>query len=187
MRLEIARKFLTTAECGLLNAWALDGVKNGWLDVGISRGHTTQKRLTSRMCGPKFTTPPEILAISQKIRKYAGVVSSPLVLGHGKDGIVVSCTFDGGDVYAHRDPRCFSGLATLRCNVLTQKPQNGGDLYLGDTKVDLEEGDLHCYLASEHTHSVTKVQGPVPRVLWMFGASVQAKSWDNGHIVFGAQ
>lgn len=185
MRLEIAKGFLTTAECRLLNAWALDGVQKGWLDAGISSGSETQKRLTSRMYGDRFTTPPEILAISEKIRKHAGVGNAPLVSGHGKDGIVVSCTFDKGDVYAHRDPRNFHGLATLRCNVMTQKPQNGGVLYLEDTKVELDEGDLHCYLASEHTHNVTEVQGSLPRILWMFGASVPAKNWDNKQIVFG--
>ena len=178
MRLEITRNFLTLEECAALNEWAVEGIKHGWLDMGISRGDLTRTRLTSRMYGARFTTPEIVVTVSEKIRRYVGVQDYPLIAGHGRDGVVVSCTYNNGDVYEHQDPRSPTGLATLRCNVMTQKPVSGGLLHLEGQEVPLEAGDLHCYLASEHRHLVTKVSGDIPRILWMFGAHVPLEDWD---------
>ena len=185
MRLEIARNFLTPEECIALNEWVRQGVNCGWLDIGISRGKQTRQRLTSRLYGHRFETPEIVQSVSKKIRAYAGVAAHPLIEGHGRDGVVVSCTFGGGDTYAHQDPRSQNGLSTLRCNVMTQKPKSGGVLYLEGNPVPLEVGDLHCYLASEHLHYVDQTFGDTPRILWMFGAYVPADDWNSGGIKFG--
>lgn len=185
MRLEIARNFLTPEECAALNEWANQGIACGWLDTGVSREQNTQKRLTSRMYGDRFETPEIAQRVSKKTRAHAGVANHPLIEGHGRDGVVVSCTFDGGDTYEHQDPRAANGLATLRCNVMTQKPESGGVLYLEGKPVLLEVGDLHCYLASEHLHYVDQTFGGIPRILWMFGAHVLADDWNSGEIKFG--
>jgi len=185
MRLEIARNFLTPEECAELNEWAVEGVRHGWLDTGISRGSATRTRLTSRMYGSRFTTPEIVSTVSEKIRQYVGVQDYPLIAGHGRDGVVVSCTYNNGDVYEHQDPRSSIGLATLRCNVMTQKPISGGILCLEGQEVPLEARDLHCYLSSEHKHFVTEVFGDTPRILWMFGAHVPLKDWNSEKIKFG--
>jgi len=187
MRIEVAKAFLSTQECDLLNQWVNVGVASGWLDKGVHRQKNlavTDKRLTSRMYGHRFKTPPEILEISKKVRRFVGVDAYPLVAGHGKDGIVVSCTFSGGDVYEHIDPRSYHDLATLRCNVVTQKSEAGGVLYIEGRPVELEAGDLHCYLSSEHAHKVSTVAGTTPRILWMFGACVPKELWNNNTIKF---
>jgi hypothetical protein len=188
MRIEISKAFLSTEECGLLNEWANTGVRAGWLDKG-KHGWLPQAfvdtRLTSRMYEHRFTTPPEILKISEKVRRFAGVAADPLAVGHGKDGIVVSCTFSGGDVHRHVDPRSYHDLATLRCNVMTQKPEIGGILHIEDKPVPLDVGDLHCYLVTEHFHHVTTVGGSTPRILWMFGACVPKEDWNSNRIKFG--
>lgn len=185
MRVEIARGFLSAEECSALNEWALLGVENGWLDAGVSRGKATRTRLTSRMYGDRFETPSVVKSISEKIRAYAGVHLHSIIEGHGRDGVVVSCTYAGGDVYEHKDPRSFPELATLRCNVMTQKSEAGGILHLEGRPVELDVGDLHCYLASEHAHNVDPVVGDTPRILWMFGACVPAEDWNSGRIEFG--
>lgn len=184
-RLEIAKAFLSLEECGLLNDWANTGINTGWLDKGLRAGVFTDKRLTSRMYGYRFSMPPEILKISEKVRRFAGVDAYPLAVGHGKDGIVVSCTFSGGDVHKHVDPQSYRDLATLRCNVMTQKPEAGGVLHVEDEPVPLDVGDLHCYLVSEHQHHVTTVVGNTPRILWMFGACVPKDAWNDNTIKFG--
>jgi hypothetical protein len=185
MRLEITRNFLTPEECAALNEWAMQGVDRGWLDTGISRGQPTRQRLTSRLYGSRFNTPEFVTAISEKIRDHAGVSNAPLVLGHGRDGVVASCIYNGGDVFEHKDPRNSFDLATLRCNVMTQQPEAGGVLFIDGQEVQLNAGDLHCYLASEHSHFVSEVKGGTPRILWMFGACVPADDWDSGAIKFG--
>jgi hypothetical protein len=107
------------------------------------------------------------------------------VVEHGRSGIVVSCTYSGGGVFKHTDPHDVHSLSTLRCNVMTQKPTSGGILTVGDEQVELQVGDLHCYLATEHYHSVSIVEGDVPRILWMFGACVPPDDWNSGRIKFG--
>ena len=188
MRIEVAKAFLSPEECNLLNQWVNVGVVSGWLDKGVDRHAVfTDNRLTSRMYGGRFTTPPAILKISEKIRRFVGVDAYPLAVGHGKDGVVVSCTFPGGDVYKHVDPPSYQELATLRCNVMTQKSEVGGILHVDDMPVPLDVGDLHCYLVTEHSHHVTTVGGDTPRILWMFGACIPKEDWNSNRIKFGGE
>jgi hypothetical protein len=188
MRVEIIKGFLSAEECFTLNSWVVEGVSKGWLSAGFNKGSLqTQRRLTSRMYGERFQNPQIVVDTSNRIREFCGVEAAPLIDGHGKDGVVVSCTFSSGDVYAHKDPRGLKNMATLRCNVMTQKPTSGGVLFVGGQCIELEVGDLHCYLASEHEHYVTEVGGDTPRILWMFGAHVPAEDWNCGRIKLGEE
>jgi len=186
MRIERHKNFLAPEECAALNAWVDEGVEKKWLDLGMSKHHFVKTRLTSRAYGHRFEYPQIVLNISNRIRKFCGIDSYSLIEGHGKDGVVVSCTFDGGDVYAHQDPRSEGGLSALRCNVMTRAADAGAELYVGGQLVDIEVGELHCYLASEFEHKVTEVQGNTPRVLWMFGAYVPMEDWESNNIKVGA-
>lgn len=182
MRLERHKNFLTLEECFALNAWVDKGVENRWLDCGISKGKFGYtKRVTSRLYGNRFEYPQIVLDISNRIRKFCGVDSYGLIEGHGRDGIVVSCTLPGGDVYKHKDPN-LGHLHALRCNVMTRKADSGGQLYVNGQNIDIEVGELHCYLASEFEHYVTEVNGVNSRVLWMFGAYVPKEDWESGEI-----
>jgi len=183
MRIERIKNFFTSAECTELNAWVDEGVSKKWLDFGISRGEPGYiTRVTSRLYADRFEHPQFILDLSARVREFCGVSEYPLVTGHGRDGIVVSCTFPGGDVYAHKDPCGLNGLAVLRCNVMTRAADAGCVLHVDDQPIDIEVGELHCYLVSEHTHFATPVQGNTSRVMWMFGAEVPSKDWNGGKI-----
>lgn len=185
MRVEIVKDFLLPEECLLLNQWALLGVHNEWLSTGVTAFGITNSRLTSRFYGKRFITPVEVLRISERVRDFCGVSSYPLILGHGRDGIVVSYTKPGGDVYKHRDPTSIEGTPTLRCNIMTQGADAGGALYIDGKKIEIGVGDLHCYLVSEHEHWVEPVEGKTPRIMWMFGAHVPAEDWNSGKIIVG--
>jgi hypothetical protein len=186
MRIERYKNFLSTEDCAALNAWADKAVQNKWMDAGISsEGSGYKKRFTSRLYADRFEYPQIVRDISNHIRSFCGVTSYPLIEGHGGDGVVVSCTFSGGNVYAHQDPRSLGGLSTLRCNVMTRAADAGAELYIGGQLVSIEVGELHCYLVSEFEHYVTEVQGETSRVLWMFGAAVPAKDWELGQIKVG--
>ena len=182
MRIDVYPDFATEEEVNALNTWAELGVKNKWLFNGISNGLITYKRFTSRMYGDRYEYPQVVRDVSKRVREFVGVDSYPLILGHGRDGVVVSYTLQGGDVYKHRDPRSAMGLATLRCNILTQAPEKGGELYVDGVQVKLNVGDLHCYLVSEHDHWATEVEGNIPRIMWMFGAHVPAEDWNSRKI-----
>jgi hypothetical protein len=188
MRLERHKNFLSLEECTELNAWVDEATAKNWLGAGINaRGepYNPDKRVTSRFYGHRFEYPQLVLDISKRIRSFYGVESYELIGGHGRDGVVVSNTFNTGDVYSHKDPRS-NGLSALRLNILTRKPTLGGVLHIEGQPIDIEAGELHCYLASEFTHGVSTVEGDVPRVLWMFGAYVPMQAWESGAIKVGA-
>jgi len=173
----IVKNFISQDVCDNLNAWVDEGVKNKWLDLGVSRGDQEyEKRLTSRMYGDRFEYPDAAYETFDKITKYFGYEKlQKSFYGGGKNGIVVSCTFPGGDVYLHKDPKEFalgSLKDVLRCNILTRKADAGGVLHVDGEQIDLDVGDLHCYVASAFPHYVTEVQGSTSRVLWMFGYQV---------------
>lgn len=185
-RFDQHKNFITPEECAELNAWVDEGLKKNWLGAGFNRGEFGySKRFTSRMCADRYEYPEIVRAISARTREFCGVSSYGLIEGHGRDGVVVTCTYTGGDVFAHHDPRSAEGLATLRCNILTRAADNGGVLHLEGKPRPLEVGELHCYLASEHRHSVSEVEGNTSRVMWMFGAHVPKEDWDSGLIKSG--
>jgi hypothetical protein len=174
----IVKNFLSADECSKLNNAAKKGIELGWLDKGKNRGkHEYKDRLTSRMHMQNHEYPQIVLDTLNKIRKFCKIEQYSIAEGkaknYGKNGVIVSVTYNGGDTYEHNDPRSDCGLyATYKCNVLTQKPKNGGILFVNDKEILLEEGDLHCYFASEIKHYVTPSSGDTPRILWMFGSHV---------------
>jgi hypothetical protein len=168
------RNFLDAEICQELNAWVMEGVENKWLDSGIIRGHgwSCGDRLTTRRYGFRFEYPDVVYKVFDKITNALNLQGVPKsVVGGGKDGVVVSCTFPNGDVHPHTDPMEGS-LHVLRCNVMTQATEAGAELFIGGEKIDIGVGDLHCYLPSDVEHYVTKADGVTPRIMWMFGYQV---------------
>lgn len=183
MRIDIFPNFLNEKEIALINTWVEFAFENKLLANGVdSKGNEVLTRFTSRRNSNKYNYPKAIDDLSERIVKFVGIQNYPVIKNHGNDGVVVNYTIDGGDIYKHKDQKSIEGFATLRCNILTQKSENGGDLYIEDNKIDIGVGDLHCYLASEHEHWVTKVEGNTPRIMWMFGAHVPAEDWNSGKI-----
>ena len=177
----IVENFLSINDCNKLNEWVDLGVQNKWLDKGVNRGSSWvyEKRLTTRPYAERFDYSADVYDIQKKISKFLNIEDLlKSVYGGGKDGIVVSCTFPGGDVYPHSDPR-EGNLEVLRCNVLTRAADDGGNLYVGGNKIDINVGDLHCYLPSTIEHYVTEVKGQTPRVLWMFGYQCSVKRFND--------
>jgi len=175
----IIKNFLSSLEMNELNAFVDDGIERQWLGPGLSRGmFNYSKRYTSRLYGDRFEYPAIVYDVYSKITDHLSLHQlNKSSRGGGKNGIVVSCTFDGGDVYEHMDPKEDHGFDVLRCNVMTRKPVEGGILFVGGKQISLEEGDLHCYLASDVSHYVTTVSGPRSRVLWMFGYQICKRDW----------
>jgi len=175
------KQFLTQAQCGELNAWVEEAVERKWLDFGVSRGSgwCYKDRLTTRGYGHRFTYPQIVHDVFRQITDTFGLHDlSKSVVGGGKNGIVVSCTFSEGDVYEHIDPMEGS-KHVLRCNVMTQKADGEAKLYIDNEHIDVEVGELHCYLPSTVPHYVTKVEGQTPRILWMFGYQCSKERFDQ--------
>lgn len=177
----LVRGFLSQNEIDALNAFVDQGVTLGYLDKGISRGRSGYGgRLTTRMYADRFVYPDIVYSVFSRITDRLRLQDlKKSVAGGGRDGVVVSCTYPGGDVYAHRDSKEDKGsLDVLRCNILTRAADSGGLLHVGGVPITLEAGDLHCYLASDVVHSVSTVKGETPRVLWMFGYQTSKPDWN---------
>jgi hypothetical protein len=177
-RVEIIKDFLSKDEMAQLNAWASLAVNKCWLDASTT---AAINRLTTRMYGDRFETPPVALEVFAKIRQRIKLGNAPLIEGHGRDGIVVSYTYPEGSVSPHYDPPTPQGAA-LRCNIITQAADAGGELYVDGERVFVGVGDLHCYAVSAWQHSVSRVMGTTPRILWMFGVGVDLAEWENGKL-----
>lgn len=184
--MNILRKenFLTPSVCEQLNDWVVTGVENKWLDCGLvdGMGWVSETRKTTRVYADRFEYPQVVYDVSNAITSFLGLEHlEKSVVGGGRGGVVVSCTFPGGNVHKHTDPveDFLPRTHVLRCNILTQKADDGGDLFINNTKVNLSVGELHCYLASTVEHWVSTVKGETPRILWMFGYRCTAKEFDQ--------
>ncbi len=176
------KNFLTKEECDLLNDWADIASEKKWMDCGLDpsvEGWSYNKRVTTRNYGDRFIYPKLAYYIHNRITEKLNLYNLRKgVHGGGKDGIVVSLTYPEGDVYEHVDGKEPMG-EVLRCNILTRPPESGGDLYINNSKINIELGELHCYLPSTIKHRVTKITGNVSRVIWMFSYQISLTQFNE--------
>jgi len=180
-KVTIIPNFITPDECDILNRWTKKAVDLKWLDFGITNNQVVyQSRLTTRMYGHRFDKYPDLAyTIRDQIRAALNIFDLPISTnGGGREGIVVSSTLPGGDVYQHVDGK-EGDLELLRCNIISQAAESGAELTVADKFYDVQCGDLHCYLASKHLHKVSMVSGSRPRTLWMFGFQINESDWEN--------
>jgi hypothetical protein len=181
----VIRNFASSEEVQILKNWQIKAVEEGQFVDGITGDwdakefSRTKKRLTNRM-SKNINYPDLVQTLQDRICQTFPILSNvPLIEVHGKDGVVVSVTYNDGDVYKHKDPSVGEGVAGLRCNILASKAQNGGTIHVEDKNYDLNEGDMMCYLVTELYHSVEVCNGDNPRALFMFGFVVDKDGWNN--------
>lgn len=181
----IIRNFATPEEVQILKDWSRQAVIDGQFVDGITGNwdkkefSTTKKRLTNRM-SKNINYPDLVRTLQDRIRAtFPVLLDAPVIDGHGRDGVVVSITYNDGDVYKHKDPSVGEGVVGLRCNILASKAQSGGAIHVEDKTYDLNEGDLMAYLVSEYYHSVETCSGNNPRILFMFGFCINQEAWEN--------
>jgi hypothetical protein len=181
----VIRNFASAEEIQILKDWQVKAVEEGQFVDGITGDwdkktfSTTKKRLTNRM-SKNINYPDLVQTLQDRIRQTFPILfNARLIEGHGKNGVVVSITYNDGDVYKHKDPSVGEGLVGLRCNILTSKAQSGGTVHVEDKTYDIDEGDMMCYLVTELYHSVEVCHGDNPRTLFMFGFVVDKDSWNN--------
>ena len=178
MNVKVYKNFLSNDECQMLSNIALANTNN-WFGFGLSHNAFIDTRLTTRLYMENKTYTQEVLDVSKKVREFVGVDKFPLIYDHGSDGVVVSITYQNGDVPIHKDPKSADELPAYRCNILTQTNEDGAELYVDDKKIDIKTGDLHCYMASELSHFVTTAKGKTPRIMYMFGAYIPKEYWSE--------
>ena len=175
--------FLNEDDCNSLNKWTDFAAENEILGKGLHpklvNGLNYTKRLNTRKFSDSTVYPEIVYKIYDNITEFLNLHHLPRgVAGGGRDGVVVSLTYPGGDLHEHVDPKEPHG-EVLRCNILTRKPTSGGVLYVNDHKVNLEVGELHCYLPSMLPHRFTEVSGDISRVMWMFSYQISLEQFEE--------
>ena len=77
---------------------------------------------------------------------------------------------DGAFVHEHTDPAP-DGYVHVRCNLMLQKPQEGGDPIIDGEKLNVQNGDLWICLASLEPHSSTPIKNG-ERFIFSFGSLI---------------
>jgi len=177
------RKFVSTEDCIKLSSWIDIGIQNEWVSFGcnIETGLKNYKgRLTTRGFDDRFTFPSLVHEISNRITDSLKLSNFAKSNNGNKFGIIGTSTQTGGNVITHTDPKENNGsVHVLRCNIVTQVSESGGELVIDGKKIPLQIGDLHCYLVTLLPHSVTQVKGKTSRILWMFGYQVSIEQFNT--------
>jgi len=176
MNVKIIKDFIKKSDLKILNDWTLNNYKKSFFnDANMGDLNT---RLTTRYYDGKnyFEYPKLAYKIKNKIIEELDINGGYLSPPVGKDSIVNGIGFEGGDIYNHIDPIWFPNTYTIHCNIISQKSIVGGTTIIEDIDYDIDEGDLLIYNVSNLIHRVTMIEGKRPRILWVFGFSVNLKN-----------
>ena len=176
MRIDKHPEFITEEERLALIDW-MDN--SGYLVKGFSRGeYDYELRYNTRLHRGLVVFPKVAYDIQKRIMELYGFKTEDIDRAREGSGMVAVKTFVGGDTHKHTD-HTNSGGHAVRLNVLLQKPDKGGVLHIEGERVDLEERELHGYMATAHEHWVTEVEGDNPRHIWIFGFEIDKDNWEK--------
>lgn len=196
IKVAVVRNYLDKESCEQLNQWVLDVIAQGNIGraITISEGsHYTvsdraiaEHRYTSRMYSENYEYPPLVKDIFTRIKTELNLKNASVSSNGGKEGVVVSCTYPGGDVYLHKDPKEGVATSVLRVNILSKAAKFGGVIHVENNAFNLEQGDMMAYLVDEYEHCVEPVGEGDPRIMWMFGLLLPKNLWESkvigGHL-----
>jgi len=196
IKVAVVKNYLDRASCEELNQWVLQAIDQGKIGTGITTpegGHylqpervTAKHRFTSRMYSDNYVYPALVTGIFDRIKTELNLKNAAVSKNGGRDGVVVSCTYPGGDVYPHKDPKEGVAVSLLRVNILSKTAQAGGTIHVENATFNLEQGDMMAYLVDEYEHYVEPVEEGGPRIMWMFGLLLPKQLWEanviGGHL-----
>lgn len=159
--------FLTPEECRILAEWE---EQNRHIFQDANMGGNRQ---TTRFIQDHIDFPPLAHELRSRVKDLLGLddrVRPPFA-----SGMVASYAPPGDICIEHIDPEWYEGHHTLHCNVIVQKPESGGDVVIDGVLYNVNQGDLLCFYVSDYYHSVTKVIGNTPRLMWIFGFCVDKR------------
>jgi hypothetical protein len=192
IKVAFVRNYLDKDSCERLNQWVLEAITQGKIGRGITTAEgvhyssgsrvVAEHRYTSRMYSENYEYPPLVKDIFTKIKTELNLKNAVVSANGGRDGVVVSCTYPGGDVYLHKDPKEGSAVSLLRVNILSKAATDGGSIHVEDAVFNLQQGDMMAYLVDEYEHYVEPIESGGPRIMWMFGLLIPKHLWESGII-----
>jgi len=191
-RLERIPEFISKEEQKTLIDWIDEKLSKGEIPFGytydrVIRNHIINKKRRTTRVSEKPIDFPQVAYDTQKrlldtFEWTDNCRIEPICNGNKESGMIVIATFPGGDTHKHRDSKVILGRSATRFNIILQKPESGGELYVEGENFACDERELHCYNVTDNTHWVTEVQGDKPRYIWIFGMSIPQSDWENGKV-----
>ena len=170
--------FISEEDSKILSNWILNNSHKSFFKNANMGGN---RKTTRYSTDENFSYPKEALNIRKKIinkfnlqEKERHSIYPPF-----KDGIVASFAEDNDTCYEHIDPVWVENYETLHCNIITQAPDQGGELIINKNKYIMKENELFCYQVSKNNHEVLKIKSKKPRLMWVFGFCVNKEQWKN--------
>ena len=169
--------FISEEDSKILSNWILNNSHKSFFKNANMGGN----RKTTRYRDENFSYPKEALNIRKKIINKFNLQENEIhsIYPPFKDGIVASFAEDNDTCYEHIDPVWVENYETLHCNIITQAPDQGGELIINKNKYIMKENELFCYQVSKNNHEVLKIKSKKPRLMWVFGFCVNKEQWKN--------
>jgi len=164
----IFKNFINEEECNILSSWIMDNKDNVFFTDANMKG----RRLTTKYSN-NFKFPPISYQIQKKIIKRLKLKN--FYLANFKDGMVASYAEPGDTCYLHKDPVWVEDTITIHANIKLSNNE-GGEPIIEDEKIKLNKKDMWTYPVSNVNHGSDIVLGEKPRIMWVFGFSINKKT-----------
>jgi len=171
------KNFISEESSKILSDWILNNSdKSFFKDANMNGNRKTTRYSTNE----NFLYPKEALEIRKKIINKLNLHENEehAIYPPFKDGILASFAENNDTCYSHKDPIWVENYETLHCNIITQAPEEGGELVINEQKYIMRENELFCYRVSKNSHEVLKIKSKKPRLMWIFGFCVNEQQWN---------
>ena len=169
MEYKIIKNFVSKKEQKKLIDWIINNRNTPGL---FSDANMNGNRITTRY-SKDFSFPDTAYKIQKRI--ITKLKFKEFKLPKYQHGIVASYAGKNDAIYEHRDPQWHPPYETLHCNLMLQKPIEGGKPIINKEAIDLDERDLWCYYVSKVPHASSKVMGSRARLMYVFGFCIDPK------------
>ena len=168
---KIFKNFINDEECNILSRWIINNKDNVFFKDANMKG----KRLTTRY-SDNFIFPSLCYKIQDRIITTLKLENSHLA--NFKDGMVASYAEPGDTCYIHKDPIWKENTITLHSNIKLSNNKGGEPIIEGE-KIRLNKKDMWTYPVSNVNHGSDMVLGKAPRIMWVFGFSINQKTYQS--------
>lgn len=171
------KNFISKESSKILSDWILNNSDKSFFKDANMRGN---RKTTRYSTSENFSYPNEALEIRKKIINKFNLYENEkhALYPPFKNGILASFAENNDTCYLHKDPIWIKNYETLHCNIITQAPEEGGELVINEEKYTMKENELFCYRVSKNNHEVLKIKSKKPRLMWIFGFCVNEQQWN---------
>lgn len=160
----LVSQFISDTERSSLVQTAMEYLERGVLE----RNKAGVKRYRKKVFNTQYST-PLMSALGKRIAHHLGIEDCPV---DPYLGWIISVIKPGGYIQAHRDAHQHyqhTGDKHLRCNLLVQGSHASTHPRIGKLRLDVSEGDLWAFFASDHVHGTDVIEGSENRIVYQFG------------------